>query len=387
MHRTVVLLACTGFLALAACDESLQGLDPDPPGGDGTTPELIAVTGQTLVVQLGGNVATPLRVRVLDASGRPVRSAVVKFNVLTGAGIFSADSTLTNDQGFTEVTFRPTSAGTVLVEARVEGPTGTDRVQFNFQVFNDPTIGATLERVSGTGQTGPVGSVLPDPLVVRVLNPDGFPVANLPVTFTIQQAQGDSARVTTTSGGPGTRTVVVTTDSSGVARAFLRLGTLPGAHTVSASAVVTENGVQVTRSVSFTATATGSTRASLLVIISGDNQTAIIDTIHERDTEEFRGRDANPLVVQAVDRFGTPVAGVVVQWRVSDGGGQLASFTTSTDFNGLATNTISDVTVGRNAVVAFTAGAAPVEFVITGELYEPPAEEEEESEPDPDSGG
>ncbi len=377
---TTLLVAVLCAWGAAACDESLQGVDSGPPGGEAAT-RIVPVTSQSLVAQFGVQLDTPIRVRVVDESGRPVRSAVVRYTVLAGAGIFSADSTLTNDQGFTQVLFRPLTTGTVIVEAAIERPGGTDRVQFTIQVFSDPGVAADLVRISGSGQSAPVGSVLDQPMVVRVLNPDGFPVDSFPVTFTMETSQGSGAGVAASPDGPFLSQVTVLTDASGFARASTKLGTRTGEHSVSASVTTGQGAGGSTETVNFTATATPSTEATELIAISGQTQTVVIDTIHDRGTEEYRGTEPNPFVVRAVDEFGNPVQGVRVSWFVSDGAGSVASATTTTGADGMTTNRLRDPSEGRNAVVAVAAGVDPVTFEVTGELYEPPEEE------DADEGG
>lgn len=369
----LVLAALTlGLAALAACDASIRPAGLVGPQG---TPRLVPITPQQLQAQFGVSLDTPLRVRVVDENGRPVRSATVKYNVLVGEGAFSADSTLTNDQGFSEVTFRPLSAGTVVVEARVNGGGVTERVQFTFQVLHDPAVATRFDKVSGDGQSGEIGSVLAAPLVVRLQNADGSPVASVPVTFALQTSAGENAGVAGSRTGPFAGQVTVQSDASGLATAFVRLGTEAGSHVVSATAVIGAAGAQQSRTVSFTATAVASSRVARLVVISGASQTVVIDTIHARtDTLNFRGRDPQPLVVQALDRFGNPVPAAAVSWFVSDGGGRVASGTTFTSNAGIATNTLVDPTEGRNVVVAFTPGADPVQFVIVAQVYEPPQE-------------
>lgn len=367
LRRLATLAVCT--LAAAACDESLTGADGLPIAP--ADARIVAVTSQQLLAQFGVQIDTPLRVRVLDDEGRPVRSAVVRYAVVAGAGLFSTDRALTNDQGFTEVLFRPLVTGTVIVEARVEGA-GNERVQFTIQVFADPNEAASLERLSGSGQTASVGGVLAQPLVVRVLNPDGFPVDSFPVTFTLDQAQGDEAGVADGPGGPFAAEVVVETDANGIARAFARLGTRTGAHAFSATAVTNAG----TESVTFTATATPSTLVDALIAVSGQTQTVVIDTLHERNSPDFRGRDPNPFVVRAVDAFGNPVQGVTITWFVSDGGGAVTESTTVTDAAGLSTNLLVNPTAGSNVVVAVAPGADPVSFSVTGEILEAPAEDD-----------
>ncbi|HUP19385.1 MAG TPA: Ig-like domain-containing protein [Gemmatimonadota bacterium] len=369
---TTLLVAAAAWSA-TACDESLNGVDVIVLDG---TPVLLAVTAQDLVVQFGVDVATPIRVRVLDEAGRPIRSAFVHYSVLVGAGFFSADSTITDDQGYTEVTFTPVSPGTVIIEAAVTGPGGTDRARFTFLVLHDPTIAASMTEVGGDNQTGVTGSVLSEPFAVRIVNFDGIPVANHDVTFVLGTSQGTGAGVSSDASGPFVGQVTVQTDASGIARAFLKLGTMAGAHIVTASTVVGLPGNESTQTASFGATARPSLRIATLVPISGQSQTVVIDTLHERGDEDFKGRDPNPMVLQALDEFGNPVPGAPVQWFVSDGGGRLLASQTVTNTNGVTSNQIFDVTEGSNVVVAFASGADPIEFSITAEVYVEPEEDE-----------
>jgi hypothetical protein len=326
----------------------------------------VPITGQQIAATLGDGLGVILETRVLGPDGQPVRSAVVEYEVVSGVGLFSADSTLTNDQGFTQVLFLPLSSGTVLVEAR----SGGDVLTFAIEVASDPNLASGFEKISGDTQTATVGAILPQPFVVQVRNPDGLPVDSVPVTFTIQIAQGDSAKLAADPSAflEGGRQIVVQTDAAGFARAWLRLGTLAGGHAVNATALVGPAGAQSAQTLTFTANALPSARASQLVIISGDDQTVPIDTLSQPGSPGNRSRDPNPLVVQALDAFGTPVPGVAVQWRVSDGGGTMFAFTTFTDPLGFATNSYTGVTEGHNAVVAIAPGTNAVTFDITGEV-------------------
>jgi hypothetical protein len=369
----VWLAVAAAFAMFVACDEAL--LDGGPPEASGE-PRVVAVGGEQLLAQLGSLFDTSLRVRVLDADGRPIRSAVVQYTLLAGSGVFSADSTLTDDQGFTEVTFRPALAGMTIIEARAERPGGIGRVQFTIRVLSDPTEAAAMTRVSGDNQSGEAGTELPLPLVVRVDSPDGLPVGGHSVTFTLEQSQGASAAVMVAPDGPAAGEVTVNTDGGGVARAYLKLGTAPGAHSVTARTLIGPAVAQTTTSQTFTAIATALGPAQL-IIVAGNNQTAIIDTLHQPGSPDFQGRDPNSFVVQAVDKFGNPVSGIAVTWLISDGGGFLTASTSFTDANGLTQSRLLAVTEGRNAAVAIAAGTNVVEFVVTGQMLAPPTEEED----------
>lgn len=368
-RRIGVVLLTLGCLAAPACDDALVD---DAPGG-GRPDRLVPVSGQVAVAVLGAPTGAFLRLRVVDSRSRPVRAAVVRYVVLAGAGAFSSDSTLTDDQGFTQVEFRPLAAGLAIVEARTETAAGIEGLQFQVQVLSDPFEVAQLARTGGDGQSGPAGAFLADPLEVRVLNPDGLPVVEHPVTFTLEQAAGPSAGVAPARDGTTSGQIQVVTDAAGLARAFLRLGTRAGTYSVAARTVSGAGANPAAFEVTFTASATAAP-AERLEAIAGQDQTAVIDTVNAPGSPDFKGRDPNPFVVQALDAFDQPVAGVAVQWVISDGGGTLVSATTLTDATGLAQNQLLELTEGRNAVVAIAAGTNAVEFVVTGVVHQPEGE-------------
>jgi hypothetical protein len=164
----------------------------------------------------------------------------------------------------------------------------------------DLTEPARLEAVSGTGQAGSIGTLLADPLVVRVLDSEDHPVSKVKVTFTPG------------TGAAGSTVQPDTVESDGDGRASVRwaLGTSAGGQTLVAS-VVGNSAV----SASFTATA-GAGQASRLEKVSGDNQTGTAGTQIE-----------DSLVVRALGTDGQPVAGVTVSWAVT-GGGNVSSAST-----------------------------------------------------------
>lgn len=82
---------------------------------------------------------------------------------------------------------------------------------------------AALNMVSGNSQSGTVGSVLGNPLTVRVTDDGGTPLAGVAVSWTV------------VSGGGQLETAQAVTDGAGNASAAWRLGTTPGAQTLRAS--------------------------------------------------------------------------------------------------------------------------------------------------------
>lgn len=75
---------------------------------------------------------------------------------------------------------------------------------------------ADIQMVSGDNQTGKVGTVLPQPLVVRAIDVDGDPVRGVPIDWS---APFGNAAIS------ATRTV---TDNDGKAGVNVQLGSTPG---------------------------------------------------------------------------------------------------------------------------------------------------------------
>lgn len=92
--------------------------------------------------------------------------------------------------------------------------------------LNLPSDGApaSLTAVSGGGQEATVGSSLPEPLVVKVTDAIRRPVAGVPLVFRFQNEFPDAAI------DPAN----VETDSSGLARVHVRLGSTSGSQTIEA---------------------------------------------------------------------------------------------------------------------------------------------------------
>lgn len=105
------------------------------------------------------------------------------------------------------------------------------------------TSGGTRGTIlSGDRQTGPPGAELPLPLVLRVEDEDGNPVAGQLISWVVVE------------GGGSMYSGVTITDPSGVAQDYWTLGPRRGSHTVEARAVDSTSGVPITFAV-FRATA------------------------------------------------------------------------------------------------------------------------------------
>lgn len=202
--------------------------------------------------------------------------------------------------------------------------------------------GLDLSKVRGDGQTGPVGEALPEPLVVRVAAEDGRPVAGRRVVFALPE--GESGRL-----DPDT----AVTNASGEALARWVLGPVPGEHEAEAR-LVTET------------TEAPTARFQASAVPAGPDTLRAISPLFQPGR---RGRTLeDPLVVIVVDRFGNPVAGVGVAWKVTAGDGEVSANETPTAADGTASVIWTlGARIGVQKVSASVKGAtgSPVTFSAT----------------------
>ncbi|MHB2034139.1 MAG: beta strand repeat-containing protein, partial [Gemmatimonadaceae bacterium] len=186
--------------------------------------------------------------------------------------------------------------------------------------------------VSGAGQTGTVGSVLAQPLVVQAQTADGTAVPGVAVSFS----------------APATGTVSPTsalTDSAGRAQTTMTLGTTAGAQSFGA---VAGGLTGATAAESATAAA-----AATLAKVSGDAQ---VDSVGHALP--------HPFVVRITDAYGNPVAGATVDWTRVAGAGTLAAASSTSDSAGLASVGYTLGTVVRVDTVSAAIHGVPASAVL-----------------------
>lgn len=172
-----------------------------------------------------------------------------------------------------------------------------------------PTV-TGLSLVSGNSQTGEVGAALDAPILVRATDQNGHPMPDVSVAFVVNGGRGRVESAT------------VFTDADGLASTTWVMGPELGTNVQTATARVV--GAQVA-SVRFSATATLS--AGTLSKLAGDSQTAQAGgAVAVRPT----------VLVKTPGPAGVPVAGVIVNWAVTTGGGVVQTGTARTDRYGMA---------------------------------------------------
>ena len=312
---------------------SVAGLAPvqfTVTGTAGSPASLVKISGDGQQGTVGQSLAQPLVVRLTDQFVNPIVGATVGWQMVSGGGTVTASSSVTDVAGHATVGWTLGSTpGAQQVGALFPGLASVTFI-------GHATVGAPsgLTIVGGNGQTGVVGTTLPQALVVRLTDALGNPVANASVSFGV------------TAGG-GTVTPSASTDGNGEARATWSLGGVLGTQSVTASVGNASAG--------FIATATVGAPATISKV-SGDVQTGTIG--------QALGQ---PLVVRVQDQFGNHVPGANVVWTVLSGGGSVGPPNGSTDAAGQTSTqwTLGSIggthsvraQVGDNITTTFTSNA------------------------------
>ncbi|MGR9051269.1 MAG: Ig-like domain-containing protein, partial [Gammaproteobacteria bacterium] len=245
-------------------------------------------------------------------------------DIVTGTTIDAEDCRVTVNGVEAEVSNRSWMVSDLLLQRGLNTLTvvATDRAGNSRTVTGTVTVqdqaGQRIVLLSGNNQSAQMGSQLPGPLVVTLLDAAGDPVANHPVDFRV--SRGDGQVFSFPQQGSA---LTVNTDDNGLAKVLFTPGERIGAgnHRVLATAPGFIGEVEFCAMV-----APGPARR--IVVLSGDRQQSVAG-----------GELAAPLVVFVTDAGGNPVAGVNVTFNVEQGGGLIQgspSVTRSTDSDGLA---------------------------------------------------
>ena len=289
----------------------------------------------------GKPVTQPPSVIVRAADNTPVPGFSVTFAVNGGGTIVPTGAVTTDANGvaaLTSWTLAAQPGASQTVTASATGLAGSP------VVFTATALSASkIVKVSGDGQSSVLGRAQPDPIVVRVTDPNDTPVPNATVTFAAQ------------SGG-SVAPATVTTDANGLASASWTLGTGLGTQSATATLV----GPQGSPFVTFTATATG---ATTIVKVAGDDQ------------QSAAGSELPvPIQVRVTGGNGQPVIGVAVTFEPVGTSGTAAPATATTDADGKATArwTLAPTTGPQQMAASINPASGKVSVVFNATATVPP---------------
>lgn len=294
---------------------------------------------------VGARYAKPLRVEVVDATGKPVDGASVTFSLGTGASFDGGGAQaeeLTDAFGFaTSPTFFAGQApGAFTATASVSGVTEPARFALDDLAAKPPRISI----VDGGTSSAVVGAHYRRPLEVQVRNGAGRPLAGAAVTFSLgSSGPGASGTGSTAAGASfvgGATQATETTNARGIA----------------SSPRLTANAAAG----GFVATAT--VTGGRTVVFSLRNRPAqpraLTAGAAANETTTLKTRFPIPLAVTVTDRSGNPVAGVAVTFSAPRAGAT-GRFT-----GGRRTVRAKSDARGIAVAPAFVAGSTPGGYVV-----------------------
>lgn len=336
-RSTMTLGHAAGAQTFAAAAAGLTGVSASQTATAAVAATLARSSGDAQIDTAHATLPRPLVVRVTDAFGNPVTGATVDWARVAGNGAPAAASTQSDTAGLARVDYTlGATPGADTISATLHGVTAST-VLFTAVVAEMP---ASIAIVSGNGQAATVGTALPSPLVVRVLDTHGKSVAGTTVAWAAAAGGGTVTPATSV------------TDSTGAARATLVVGAVAGLNTVTAAV---DSAIHVT----FTATAAAGAAASM-VKLAGDAQRAAAGAAV-----------AVKPSVRMDDAGGNPVSGVTVTFAVTAGGGSVTHGTMPTDGSGVAT--VGGWTLGASGAQTLTATSGSLSAVFSATISGPPS--------------
>ncbi len=259
------------------------------------------VSQDSLVAPAGSTLPVPLVVAVTDTFGRGSPNQSVTWTV-EHAGTLTTVVSNTNSEGIAQITFTlGPNVGLNRVRATIIRDSGEERSVYVNVWGTAGTVAVgpdSLVLVSGGDQRAEVGSLLPLPVVLAVLDEDGSRMANVDVKLTVTQGGGQIGREQET---PGASVLDMTSDNDGLVVITWMLGSGPDLDNVIVAEIRRRDGSLRTVQISAQAMPHPDT-ANRLVIMSGN----------------YQGQDGNyavntqlplPLVVRVVDTLRAGVNG------------------------------------------------------------------------------
>lgn len=309
-NRSLLKLFRVGLaVVLAGC-----GTDSLTLPREGQPATLTIVSGDAQQGEVGKTLADSLVVSVTDSRERPVVEQEVSFHL--AAGSVTSDRVVTDRNG--KATFHwvlGTAAGSQELEVGIAA-SGELTLKVTFSAVASPGPVKAITDVSGNGQTAQVGSLLPEALVVLLVDAYGNPVPGARVVW--QATDGNLSEG------------IVATDSLGMASVDWTLG--PSVGSQAASARLQGSAVAP---LTFNAMATQGPPPHLAVVTE-PSSTAQSGVVFPRQPS-----------VRLEDSYGNPIAqgGVAVTVAIGSGGGALGGTgTVSTNPFGVAQFTNLSIT-------------------------------------------
>ncbi len=340
----ILSISAIGLLVMSLSFFSCIDRDTIAGSGKEVPERIISAGGNAQNGIVSSKLPIPVKVRILAANGRPVRGIIVEFSVENSNALFSDTTVASDGNGYAQTTVTlGAKADSVRIFASVLGLIGSP---VKFTVLASSSSASKVELVSGNTQSTTVGNSYPFPVVVKIYDPFGNLVPNVPVYFT-------------TMNGKFTPSTVVS-DSNGTASAQWKPDSLVGNKTAQVLVPSIQNG---------TINLTGKT-VSL-------STAAVFQRISSDTFNMLQGVTVNDLiVVKVLDKYGNPVyvnppGSFTVSFSVVSGGGTVLPTSSGTNPQGIARTGVTVGPLDTMMVIKGSAGPSvpPLTFTFFGNKY------------------
>ncbi len=305
------------------------------------TVTLIKPADRNIVGRAGQILPDAIRVAVAVSGGPQAGQPLpgVGVSVTTGLDPATGPTASCHGPGGTALT---DASGIASCDLRVGGRIGTATLSVRTGGFNAqgpiqfqvlPGDPAVVEILQGDGQIGTPGQTLGQRLVARIRDAGGNLLPGTAVQWEVSPA-----------GGATLSEVSTTADANGQVSARATLGNLAGPVQVRVRAGAAVGTFNLTVNIPI----------SQMLKVSGDDQTAIINTAFAR-----------PLVVEVRNAQGSPVPGVPVSFTVMSGSATVGSPSAVTDSQGRASTSVTAGSSPGAVVVRAASGSFSVTFNLT----------------------
>ena len=315
----------------------------------------ISVAPTTASIKSGG-ATTNLNATLLSSTGSPIANATVTFTLAgagagvgLGAGTLSSATATTNNSGVATVVLTSgPNVQTASISASSNGYTANTSVVYTAGVASAIGLNAAPNAAIPKGSST---------ITAAVVDLNGNPVANEPITFSFAQKG---------SGTPSLSATSAATDVNGLVRVTYTAGANAGTDIVTA---ITSNSVKPCDGAAPPVTPVACVSNAHITVA---NSAAVVGSIVASSSKASIPvtTGSTQIIATVTDTAGAPLAGQTVTFAAS--AGSFATATATTDVNGIATNplvagssvmtsTVRASTGGftsNNVSVAFTAGAA-----------------------------
>ena len=312
----------------------------------------LSTISATSPVIADGAASSEVTVTLVDGLSRPLAGFTVDLTASGMNNLITLDDSLSDHDGKVRAKLRSTTAENKVIQASIKG-SGVSLIDTAQVRFIPPAQFDQLVYVSGDGQTGRIGSLLPQPVVMRVLDYLNRPKGGVIVDLEVTGGGGTVNRKTACS---------VYSDTAGYCRALWTLGPAAGRRNNSLTARIR---LASQSSLTFSASASASDPAQWF-ITGGNQQSGIV------------GQPlAEPFRIQLHDLNGNNVADFPVLFKVIQGDGSLSGATKSVTRTDTAGQASALLTLGRQAVphqVQVSAGNTPLAVLIFTALALPEAD-------------